>query len=72
MNEKYLANDVNDVAGDTFDLNDLLHPAQAFDHPSEVADDPDLTLNEKRAILLRRKRFISRTPDKPDPQHSLN
>src|SRR3954447_23834775 len=36
---------------DTLDLNDLLHPAQAFSHPSEVVDDPDLTLNEKRAIL---------------------
>jgi hypothetical protein len=33
------------------DLDDLLHPAQAFDHPRDVADDPDLTLNEKRAIL---------------------
>jgi len=36
---------------DGFDLNDLLHPAQAFSHPSEVVADPDLTLNEKRAIL---------------------
>jgi hypothetical protein len=34
-----------------FDLDDLLHPAQAFAHPSEVVSDPDLTLNEKRAIL---------------------
>jgi len=34
-----------------FELNELLHPAQAFDHPSEVVNDPDLTLNEKRAIL---------------------
>jgi hypothetical protein len=33
------------------DLDDLLHPAQAFFHPSEVVHDPDLTLNEKRAIL---------------------
>jgi hypothetical protein len=36
---------------DDVDLNDLLHPAQAFGHPSEVLNDPDLTLNEKRAIL---------------------
>jgi hypothetical protein len=28
-----------------------LHPAQAFEHPSEVINDFDLTLNEKRAIL---------------------
>ena len=34
-----------------FELDELLHPAQAFDHPSEVVNDPDLTLNEKRAIL---------------------
>jgi hypothetical protein len=36
---------------DTFDLDELLHPAQAFGHPFEVVRDPDLTLNEKRAIL---------------------
>jgi hypothetical protein len=29
----------------------LLHPASAFDHPLAVVRDPDLTLNEKRAIL---------------------
>ena len=38
--------------GDDFEtLDDLLHPAQAFSHPSDVVNDPDLTLNEKRAIL---------------------
>jgi hypothetical protein len=39
------------IREDVFDLNELLHPADAFEHPSEVLDDPDLTLNEKRAIL---------------------
>jgi hypothetical protein len=34
-----------------FDLDDLLHPAQAFDDPQDVVNDHDLTLNEKRAIL---------------------
>jgi len=34
-----------------WDPNDLLRPAQAFEHPSHVVNDPDLTLNEKRAIL---------------------
>ena len=34
-----------------WDPNDLLHPAQAFELPSHVVNDPDLTLNEKRAIL---------------------
>ena len=36
---------------DNFDLNALLHPASAFAHPTDVVRDPDLTLNEKRAIL---------------------
>jgi hypothetical protein len=34
-----------------FNLDELLHPAQAFAHPRDVVDDPDLTINEKRAIL---------------------
>jgi hypothetical protein len=34
-----------------FDLDQLLHPARAFGHPSEVVADADLTVNEKRAIL---------------------
>jgi hypothetical protein len=33
------------------DIENLLHPAQAFEHPRHVVQDPDLTLNEKRAIL---------------------
>jgi len=37
--------------GVNFELDELFHPAQAFEHPSEVVNDPDLTLNEKRAIL---------------------
>ena len=36
---------------DRFDLNALLHPAQAFSHPADVVNDADLTVNEKRAIL---------------------
>ena len=39
------------IRDDVFDLDELLHPAAAFEHPSEVLQDPDLTLNEKRAIL---------------------
>ena len=42
---------MSDRTRETFDLDQLLHPAQAFGHPSEVVNDPDLTLNEKRAIL---------------------
>jgi hypothetical protein len=36
---------------DGFDLDALLHPAGAFASPIAVVHDPDLTLNEKRAIL---------------------
>jgi len=36
---------------DSLDLDELLHPAQAFESPDHVVNDPDLTLNEKRAIL---------------------
>src|SRR3954453_1568484 len=43
--------DIETKNEDSFDLDELLHPAQAFSHPSDVVGDPDLTLNEKRAIL---------------------
>lgn len=33
------------------DLDNLLHPERAFAHPHDVVTDPDLTLNEKKAIL---------------------
>ena len=42
---------MNDRTDDNFSLDQLLHPANAFGHPSEVVNDADLTLNEKRAIL---------------------
>jgi hypothetical protein len=47
-NKRPTARDTHDGA---FDLDALLHPAGAFGHPSEVVNDPDLTLAEKRAIL---------------------
>jgi hypothetical protein len=36
---------------DGLELEALLHPAGAFAHPMAVVNDPDLTLNEKRALL---------------------
>jgi hypothetical protein len=36
---------------DALDLDVLLHPARAFEHPMNVVEDGDLTLSEKRAIL---------------------
>lgn len=37
--------------GEAPDLDALLYPARAFEHPMKVVSDPDLTLAEKRAIL---------------------
>jgi hypothetical protein len=34
-----------------FELDHLLHPAQAFRTPMDVVTDPDMTVQEKRAIL---------------------
>ena len=44
-------NDRGDRQGTGLDLYALLHPSRAFARPSDLIDDPDLTLNEKRAIL---------------------
>jgi hypothetical protein len=41
----------HDRRDDAFDFTTLLHPAQAFAHPMDVVNDPDLTLSEKRAML---------------------
>jgi hypothetical protein len=35
----------------TRDYDGLVHPSQVFGHPSDIVNDPDLSLNEKRAIL---------------------
>ena len=34
-----------------FEIDNLLHPASAFKHPKHIVNDPDLTINEKRALL---------------------
>ena len=36
---------------DAFGIDVLLHPANAFAHPLDIVRDPDLTTNEKRALL---------------------
>jgi hypothetical protein len=38
----------HDLAGD---FDGLVHPSQVFEHPRDVVSDPDLSLNEKRAVL---------------------
>jgi hypothetical protein len=42
---------VGGVFDDNLDLDTLMYPSQLFEHPSDVVHDPDLSLNEKRAIL---------------------
>ena len=42
---------MSDRSRANFDLAQLVHPAQAFGHPSEVVNHPDLTTHEKPAIL---------------------
>jgi len=51
MERRFFIEDSHHDVSEGWDPNDLLHPAQAFEHPSHVVNDPDLTLNEKRAIL---------------------
>lgn len=41
---------MNDRPG-KLDLNTLLYPSEAYGHPDEVLADPDLTTDEKRAVL---------------------
>ena len=38
-------------ARDDSRLDELLHPANAFEQPSGVVNGPELSINEKRAIL---------------------
>jgi hypothetical protein len=35
----------------TFDIDQFLHPAHAFQSPQQILKDPDMTLAEKRAVL---------------------
>jgi hypothetical protein len=48
---KDLSFGLNFDSDETFEIDSLLHPAQAFENPTDVVNDPDLTLSEKRAIL---------------------
>ena len=43
----------NTYRDDEFDLDTLLHPAQAFEHPMRVVNDPDLTLRKSAPFSLR-------------------
>ena len=39
------------MRGMDFELDHLLNPAAVFEHPRDVLNDPDLSREEKRAIL---------------------
>ena len=39
------------MRGFEFELDQLLNPAAVFNHPRDVLNDPDLTIQEKRSIL---------------------
>ena len=39
------------MRGMEFELDQILNPAAVFEHPSDVLNDPDLTRQEKRAVL---------------------
>jgi hypothetical protein len=39
------------LSSNVIDINYLLHPGTAFDHPKDVVAHPELTTSEKRAIL---------------------
>ena len=39
------------MRGFAFELDQVLNPAAVFNHPRDVLNDPDLTKQEKRAIL---------------------
>jgi hypothetical protein len=39
------------MRGFEFELDQLLNPSTVFEHPRDVLNDPDLTRQEKRAVL---------------------
>jgi len=39
------------MRGVEFELDQILHPASIFNHPRDVLNDPDLSRQEKKAIL---------------------
>ena len=49
------------MRGFEFDLDYLINPAAVFDHPRDVLNDPDLTRQEKRAILSAWPRTCARS-----------
>jgi hypothetical protein len=55
-----------------FDLHRLLHPAWAFRTPMEVVNDPDMTIQEKRAILASWASDVCAVEAAPDLRQPLS
>jgi len=55
--------------GKEFELNYLLHPGRVFGNPMEVVKDPDLTTQEKLAILASWASDACSVESAPDLRH---
>jgi hypothetical protein len=58
------------MRGLEFELDQLLNPAAAFGSPREVLNDPDLTTQEKRAILSSWASDACAVDSAPDLRHA--
>ena len=58
------------MRGFAFDLDQILHPAAVFDHPRDVLNDPDLSKQEKRAILSSWASDACAVTNAPDLRHA--
>jgi hypothetical protein len=57
------------MRGFEFELDQLLNPSAVFDHPRDVLNDPDLTRQEKRAILSSWASDVCAVQSAPSPRH---
>lgn len=57
------------MRGMEFDLDHVLNPSAVFDHPRDVLNDPDLTKQEKRAILSAWASDACAVESAPDLRH---
>src|SRR3989440_8987704 len=55
--------------GKEFQLDYLLHPGRVFGNPMEIVKDPDLTTQEKRAILASWASDACAVESAPDLRH---
>ena len=63
---------MTEAANKTFDIDQFLHPARAFQIPQQVLKDQDLTLAEKRAVLASWASDACAVEASPDLRQSPN